>query len=216
MTKSYYRAISSQTIRFSRIVFLFSILIIVPSVMAGTRAVNLAEMTARAGRIVYGQVSEVRDGVHPQNARLAVTFIKVRVTETLKGADARELSFMQFGNSTQQYAVHLPKYIVGEEIVLFLYPESKLGFTSPIGEGQGKFLVRNDVRSGKRLLQNEQLNRTLFAGLDSTKLNAKLALSRSERELVSLPESEASRGVEFSAFRSIVRKMTTTSVANLQ
>ena len=31
---------------------------------------------------------------------------------------------------------------VGEESLLFLYPESALGFTAPVGLGQGKFLVR--------------------------------------------------------------------------
>lgn len=208
MTKHYYRVPVSTCFRSARItLLLFIVTLLTPQILAGTRAVNLAEMTTRAGRIVHGRVVEVREGLHPKNEHMAVTFVTVQVTEMLKGEAARAVTFMQYGNSTHQYIVHMPKYAVGEEVVLFLYPESKLGFTSPIGEGQGKFLVRDDVRTGTRTLLNEQLNRTVLTGLDGAKMTAKLALTRTERDLVNLSESDAGKKLEFSAFRSIVRKI---------
>ena len=201
----------------ARVVFLlFTITIIATQAFANSRAVNLAEMTSTAGRIVHGKVVEIREGQHPKNEQMAVTFVKVEVTEMLKGESAREVTFMQFGSSHQQYVAHLPKYSVGEEVVLFLYPESKLGLTSPVGEGQGKFVVRDDVRTGKRVLRNEQLNRSLFARLDTAKVNTKLALNKAERETVAQSDNQAREGMEFSSFRSIVRKMKAVSSVNLQ
>lgn len=181
-------------------------LLIFTPVWATGRNVNLAELTAHAGRIVHGRVIEVRDGVHPQQSRMAVTFIKVQVVEMLKGIAAREVTFMQYGNSTNQYVAHMPRYSVGEEVVLFLYPESKLGFTSPVAQGQGKFVVHHDSRSGQRVLRNERLNQALFAGLDASKVNTKLALNQAERETFGQSDQRARVGIEVQTFRSLVRK----------
>ena len=199
----------------ARVVFLL-FTIIATQVFANSRAVNLAEMTSTAGRIVHGKVVEIREGQHPKNEQMAVTFVKVEVTEMLKGVPMREVTFMQFGSSHQQYIAHLPKYSVGEEVVLFLYPESKLGLTSPVGEGHGKFVVRDDVRTGRRVLRNEQLNRSLFTRLDTAKVNTKLALNKAERETVAQSDNQAREGMEFSSFRSIVRKMKAVSSVSLQ
>ncbi len=183
---------------------------------ANSRSVNLAEMTSHAGRIIHGRVIEVRDGVHPQQQRLAVTFVKVQTVEMLKGSAAREVTFMQYGNSRNQYVAHMPSYSVGEEVVLFLYPESKLGFTSPVGQGQGKFVVRQDTRSGQRVLRNEQMNYALFARLNPGKVNSRLTLNKAERETVAQPESRASTGIEVQTFCSLVRKFTAHPKAELQ
>ena len=34
-----------------------------------------------------------------------------------------------------------PRYRIGERVVLFLYPLSLLGLTSPVADGRGRFLV---------------------------------------------------------------------------
>lgn len=38
------------------------------------------------------------------------------------------------------------RYRVGERVMLFLYPPSKLGLTSPVGGGQGRFAVDDQGR----------------------------------------------------------------------
>lgn len=209
------RANSNAFLRSARIVPLL-LLFGVVSGWANSRSVNLAEMASHAGRIVHGRVSEVRDGVHPQQQRLAVTFVKVQVVEMLKGGAAREVTFMQYGNSRNQYVAHLPRYSVGEEVVLFLYPESKLGFTSPVGQGQGKFVVHHDTRSGQRVLRNEQMNHALFARLDAAKVNSRLALNKAEREAVTQPDHRAGTGIEVQTFCSLVRKFVAQPKANWQ
>lgn len=214
---NYYRVNLSTSLRSARVtllILLFTFLI--SPTFANTRSINLAEMISHAGRIVHGRVVEVREGKHPQHEGIAVTFIKIQVTEMIKGSTTREVSFMQYGNSTTQYIADMPKYNIGEEIVLFLYPESKLGLTSPVGQGQGKFLVRDDVRSGQRILLNDRSNHALFARLDAAKLSTKLTLSKAEREAVAQPEGRAGRGLEVGAFRSIVRKIAATSTTSLQ
>ena len=217
MAKNYYRVNLFMSIRSARIAFLLFLLTFFSfSSLANSRRVNLAEMTSHAGRIVHGRVVEVREGVHPLHERLAVTFVKVQVVEMLKGGTAREVMFMQYGNSTNQYSSHQPRYSVGEEVVLFLYPESKLGFTSPVGQGQGKFIVRQDTRSGQRVLLNEELNQALFDRLDATKMNRSLALNSVEREAVTQPGGRAGRGLEVNTFRSLVRKLAAQPKANLQ
>lgn len=171
---------------------------------AGGRVVNLAEMTAAARRVVHGRVVEARPGRHPQQPNLAVLFVKIEVIEMLKGAPAREVTFMQYAGGAFS---HLPQYRSGEEIVLFLYPESRLGLTSPVGEGQGKFTTCDDVRTGRRVLRNEQANFALFDRLDKTRLRSTLALSAAESAAVEQPQSDLRAGLEMNAFRSIVRKL---------
>lgn len=215
MTKNNCRVSLCVSIRSARIAFLLSLFTFLSiSGLANSRSVNLAEMTSHAGRVVHGRVVEVREGVHPQHQHLAVTWVKVQVVEMLKGGTAREVTFMQYGNSTNQYVSHQPKYSVGEEVVLFLYPESKLGFTSPVGQGQGKFVVRADTRSGQRVLLNEHLNHALFARLDTTKMKTKLGLSAAEREAVAQPRGRT--GMEVNTFRSLVRKLASNPNTNLQ
>jgi hypothetical protein len=174
------------------------------STLASSRSVNLAELTASSGRIVHGRIAEVRAGRHPTYSHLEVTFVTLEVIEMLKGTPARRVTFMQYGNSQGGIrSFHLPRYTVGEEVVLFLYPESRSGFTSPVGEGQGKFLVRHDPLLGRRALLNERGNRALFERLDLTKMPSRLTLDQAEREVLAQERGAA----EFESFRSLVRKL---------
>ncbi len=58
----------------------------------------------------------------------------------------------------------VPIYMAGDNLVLFLYGESKNGFSSPVGLGQGRFSVRYSD-DGTRLVINENNNRNLFKGV---------------------------------------------------
>ena len=171
---------------------------------ASSRHVNLDEMTVSAGRIVYGRIAEVRGGYHPDYTRISVTFVTLDVIEMIKGGGARRMTFMQFGSAQgvgRNY--HMPNYRVGEEVLLFLYPESRYGFTSPVGEGQGKFIVSNDPRTGRRALINDRGNRQLFEPLRNEKAVSRLKLNSAERLLVAQDNGVADLGT----FRSLVRKL---------
>ncbi len=58
----------------------------------------------------------------------------------------------------------LPVFRKGEEVVLFLYGESRSGLTSPVGFGQGKFVVGRD-KEGRSMAVNAFGNRSLLRRL---------------------------------------------------
>lgn len=179
---------------------------------ANSRAANLAEMTSSAGRVVHGRIAEVRAGTHPNYNNITVTFVTLDVIEMLKGAAASRITFMQFaGGNGLIRNFHLPQYTVGEEVVLFLYPESSYGFTSPVGEGQGKFLVRPNAQ-GQRALLNEQGNRALFERLDASKMQSRLSLNQTERGLLAQPGG----AFEMGSFNSVVRKLAVSKLSPKQ
>ncbi|HZS06910.1 MAG TPA: hypothetical protein VFD58_18890 [Blastocatellia bacterium] len=177
-------------------------------VFAISRQVTLTEMTTGAGRVVYGRIAEVRNGTHPDYSHIAVTFVTLDVIEMLKGSAAKRLTFMQFASAQGQsqavaHNYHMPKYAVGEEVVLFLYPESRYGFTSPVGEGQGKFQVSNDPRTGRRALVNDRGNRQLFEPLRNEKAQSHFRLNSAERSLIAQQNGVA----DLETFRSMIRKL---------
>ena len=69
-----------------------------------------------------------------------------------------------------------PVFRAGDEVILFLYEKSSLGFTSPVGLGQGKFSIRFSP-AGEKLVVNENNNLDLFRGMDKTKYLKKFSES---------------------------------------
>jgi hypothetical protein len=108
-------------------------------------ALELPKMAESAGRVVHGTVTAVDSGRDERG--LPATWVTIRVAETFKGAHSSEFTFKQFGvlepleDGTATRIVDLPGYRSGDELVLFLYGESTLGFTSPVGLSQGMFRV---------------------------------------------------------------------------
>ena len=132
------------------------------------RALSLEELTRRADRIFVGTCVEVRH-VRSESGQ-PVTEITFRIIEPIKGVSADRIMIRQLGGQL------LPRYSVGQEVLLFLHPESPTGLTSPVGLGQGIFTVlrqgpRRDkavaigdgVRAGRRALR-----RALIASGEST------------------------------------------------
>ncbi len=131
------------------------------------RPLNIEQLTQHAGRIVAGRctgVQVVRD------ARLGadVTIVTVRVDDVLKGTAAPTLAIRHVGGSGgapgTTAVAGMPAIAPGQHVVLFLYPESASGLTSPVGLGQGRFVVAPDEK-GRRLVVNDTGNRNLLRGL---------------------------------------------------
>lgn len=123
--------------------------------------VDLPAMTDAAQRIFVGRVERVVTGRDPHG--LPATWTTFRVAERLKGPAEDTVTVKQLGTSFGggQVLPHpgLPRYRVGESVVLFVHPESVLGFTSPVGLGQGCFHVRGE--DGAAEVENEVGNRNL-------------------------------------------------------
>jgi hypothetical protein len=111
-------------------------------VPVGPSPIGLPQITAAAGIIFSGRVTFVgRDGSHLTSAsgqNTASTMITFQVEDALRGVKAgqhltiREWAGLWTGKE---------RYRVGERVLLFLYPLSKLGLTSPVAGPMGRFAI---------------------------------------------------------------------------
>jgi len=106
---------------------------------------TLDQAVQRADRIVHATVTEMHSG--RDEAGLPTTWITLQIAQTLKGAQRKQLTIKQYGvaeplpDGSVARIAGLPRYAVGEEVVLFLHPDSRRGFTSPVGLGQGCYRI---------------------------------------------------------------------------
>jgi hypothetical protein len=112
----------------------------------------LDEVTSKAARIVHGTVTNIRSG--RDESGMPATWITLDVRRTLKGRAVKQFTFKQAGvaeplpDGTITRIPGMPRYSVGEEVVIFLHGESARGFTSPVGMGQGTFRVNRGQGAG--------------------------------------------------------------------
>jgi hypothetical protein len=110
---------------------------------------SLADVAREAECIVHGHIVATRAGDDEHG--VPALWVTVAVTEPLKGPAAAEITFKQLGTPAgggRGLGGHLPRYPVGMEAVLFLRRPSRLGFTSPVGFGQGYYPIRRGAAGG--------------------------------------------------------------------
>lgn len=113
-----------------------------PALTAQVRQVGLGEMIGAAGMIFAGTVTDVR-GETDENGDI-VTRTTFRVESPIRGVLPGSVTIKQFGGKTDKgmmYLEHMRYFVEGERVLVMLYPPSDLGFTSPIGMGQGAWTV---------------------------------------------------------------------------
>jgi hypothetical protein len=151
------------------IVLLVGVLLALPTVAAHAMTVlplDLPQLTGQAERIFVGRVESVASGRDGRG--LPAVWTTFAVEQPLKGWTGpapAHLTLKQlgtsFGGSDAPVVAHgaLPRYREGESVVLFVHPDSALGFTSPVGLGQGCFrIVEHD---GVRMVENDVANANL-------------------------------------------------------
>src|SRR5262245_27940979 len=131
---------------------------------ASSRSLDLAQMTESAGSIVLGRVIEVRHTVDEKTG-LPVQSVSLAVRERLKGEGGENHVFRRVDDQTTSF-------VEGDEVLLFLYPTSKLGLTSAVGLGQGSF--RMTLIGGVRHLINSFNNRGLLGSQSSNTLQLRV------------------------------------------
>ncbi len=128
------------------------------------RSIDLEQMTQRAARIFSGRCIETGVVFDPVLGR-EVTVATFRVHRAVKGVTGDTVTVrMDSGGGATDAPAGIPVFRTGEEVVLFLYGESTLGLSSPVGLGQGRFKVVTD-KQGRRLALNDFGNRNLLTGL---------------------------------------------------
>ncbi len=124
-----------------------------------TIPMNLEEITHASDRIFSGKCLKAEETQDENN--LPVVKYTFSVNENIKGVHDKEITFKQWQPTARDGG-----YEVEKKYVLFLFPDSEKGLTSPVGFSQGKFLVettgiirRQEVVSNK--LGNLGLSRNL-------------------------------------------------------
>jgi hypothetical protein len=123
---------------------------------AAVREMNLEQLCSHAATIFWGRCTAVQD----DGAELVYTF---RPHRFLKGGPSDAVT-LRMHRMAALYA-QAPRFAQGQEVVLFLYPESRKGYSSPVGFGQGVFDVADGGGAAKTVV-NGRGNRGLFKGMD--------------------------------------------------
>lgn len=116
-----------------------------PAVATMAARMSRQQIVRSAARIMHGTVVEVRSGRDESGA--PATWTTLDVAHGVKGTAPGRVTIKQIGvtealpDGAFLQIAGLPRYRVGEELVLFLRGESSAGFTSPVGFGQGVFHV---------------------------------------------------------------------------
>lgn len=124
---------------------------------------DLGNMTASAGRVFRGTVTDVRPGtVKVGGGELATTIYRIRVTETFKGefatfknityADVEMIGSLKAeseGSGPRHFSVfrEMPRLERGRDYLLFLTAESRIALSSPVGLAQGCFDIDTSTPS---------------------------------------------------------------------
>jgi hypothetical protein len=135
------------------------------------RPLNLEEMAGRADRVFLGRCVQVTAELDADLGQM-VTYATFVAQRSAKGGVRGQVTIRLLGDQTASDAPNrsmagVPRFRKGEEVILFLYKDSRRGLTSPVGLGHGKFVVVRDKDGQKRALNamgNESLFRNLSPG----------------------------------------------------
>ena len=102
-------------------------------------APDLRSMAAKSGYIFAGTVVRVQRSA-PPSGTIETVRITFHVDQPMRGVQAGQIFTIREWAGLWNAGDH---YRVGERVVLFLYPTSRLGLTSPVGGRSGHFTVDN-------------------------------------------------------------------------
>ena len=152
-----------------------------PSRATSMKPLNLSDLVRESTHIVSGTVSAVSEGIDLN--KIPYTEIQLKVSESIRGETNGKMTFRQFGLQSARpdengrkflgLIAGMPRYAVGDHVVLFLGPTSKIGYRTTVGLGQGHFALRGGT------LQNDLNNSGLFRNLN---------IRRSQHRGVNLPQ----------------------------
>lgn len=173
----------------------------VPCGATSLKKMTVADLTSYGSVIVVGNITHVSDGFDSNN--LPYTEVTINVSESIRGGVTGTYTFRQFGLAAPRDMGDgrtyvgvspdgFPRFRDGEEVMLFLFETTSLGFQSTVGLMQGKFMVDGDR------VANDINNLDLFKDIsvDETMLNPE------ELKLLDTKKGPVSK----SAFTSFVTK----------
>ena len=182
-----------------------SLLVILNSfLLFGTtvKPVNLSEMVEYADRVFYGRCVSA-ESKFDSEAGATVREYRFLVKESLKGVVEGEevvIRQIQTMGSRGPSIPGIPAYHKGQQLLLFLHADSRIGLTSPVGMSQGTFMVRK-LPSGEVGFVNPQKNRNLTHQIEPQAL-ASQVLSAEQINLL-----DSGEPIPLNAMREMVRNL---------
>ena len=148
-----------------------------PSRSASQRLLDLDELTDLSSEVVVGRV--VSHETHWEG-RLIVTVSTVAVGESIKGRAPSRIEITQLGGTAlhpetglavTMSASHQVGLGIGEEVLLFVHRTDR-GLRQIVGAQQGKYVVREDARSGEAQLPVAPKRLVVTRDADATRVRA--------------------------------------------
>jgi hypothetical protein len=103
-----------------------------------SQVIDFAHLTRTAGIIFSGTVNSIQAATSTPNDAIATVTVTFHVEQALRGASSGQ-------NFTLRQWIGLwsegQRYQAGEHVLIFLYPPSRLGLTSVVGDSFGRFRV---------------------------------------------------------------------------
>ncbi len=150
------------------LLILFTLPLLIQHAWAGkVKTLKLNQLTENAYTIFEGKCIKVKSGRDPETGLMA-TWYTFQVLDGIKGQMDEEFVLKQYGGTDGEITVNVPtvKYREGEIVILFLYGKSKIGFSSPVGLQQGKFVERENSETGARYVTNGMPAMMLFEDMN--------------------------------------------------
>ena len=119
------------------VVLIWGCLMTKESMPVVVKQMNLEDVITSAQYIFSGLCTGSERRYDAETGR-EVVFVQFTVTQMLKGEEVDEITFKMSKVAVDMGNV--PTFTRGEEVILFLYGKSDVGFTSPVGLAQGTFL----------------------------------------------------------------------------
>lgn len=139
-----------------------------PVASAQRSGMNVESLIRQAGMIFAGRVIKVETGTKDRRMNLYMTYYTFAVSDSIYGAGADTVRIKQYGGQAggrHFYPPGVPRFEVGEEVMVMLYPLSNIGMTSTVGKNQGKFFIFTEDSSGRKTIANQLDNKGLFRRL---------------------------------------------------
>ena len=153
-----------------------------------TVPLNLEEITSASDRIFAGICTNVEEIEDDPESKLPVLKYTFKITEAIKGLQGKEeVTFKQWKPTVRSVG-----YETGKKYVLFLYPDSERGLTSPVGFEQGLF----DIETKGIFLRKEVVrNRTSNRGLNRNLRTQKKVIINEDQYINDYIESSSELGI---------------------
>jgi hypothetical protein len=118
---------------------------------------SLHELAAKSESIIMARVDDQSSRQDPANKEI-YTYITLNVLEAVKGAQGeKSVTIRQLGGTVGNLisvVPGMPAFKNGEEVVLFLSPKDKAGYSWVMGLQQGKYSIVTD-ESGLKHVRND-------------------------------------------------------------